>query len=112
MSEEIKTDYCIAGGGIAGVVLASKLANSGKKITVLEQGPRFTEEDRSNMLSESKESLNDYADYNDDMDAVTVIPHTSAPQGDQVAEWIKKKNISGSGLNRLSENDSQRKRKN
>ncbi len=42
MAEEIKTDYCIVGGGITGILLASKLASSGKKILVLDQGPRFS----------------------------------------------------------------------
>ena len=69
MSEEIKTDYCIVGAGIAGVVLASKLAASGKKVLILDQGPRFTEVDRFNMLQRSKEILNDFADYNDDVPA-------------------------------------------
>ena len=49
-TEEIKTDYCIAGGGIAGIILASRLAESGKKIVVLEQGPHFTEDDRKQYL--------------------------------------------------------------
>ena len=52
MAEDINTDYCIAGAGIAGAVLASKLAASGKRIVLLEQGPRFTEEDRHNMLQQ------------------------------------------------------------
>jgi choline dehydrogenase-like flavoprotein len=52
--------------GIAGVILASKLAPFGEKIMVLEQGPRFTEGDRHSMFLRSKETLNDYADYNDE----------------------------------------------
>jgi choline dehydrogenase-like flavoprotein len=66
MTEEVKTDYCMVGGGIAGVILASKLAPFGKEIVVIEQGPRFTEGDRHRMLLRSKETLNDYADDNDE----------------------------------------------
>ena len=62
MSEEIKADYCIIGGGIAGILLASKLVASGKKILILDQGPRFSEEDRANMLSKSQEDINDFAE--------------------------------------------------
>ncbi|MEE9122221.1 MAG: GMC family oxidoreductase [Syntrophobacteria bacterium] len=87
MTEEIKTDYCIAGGGPAGIILASKLAAFGKKIVILEQGPRFTEEDRLSMLLRGKETLNDYAGYNDEAEAGVVTPHTSASQKGQVAEW-------------------------
>ncbi len=87
MNEEIKTDYCIIGGGIAGILLASKLASSGKNILILDQGPRFSEEDRSNMLLKSKEDLNDFADYNDNVDADIVTPLSSASSGDQVVEW-------------------------
>lgn len=87
MSEEIKADYCIAGAGPAGVVLASKLAASGKMIVVLEQGPRFTEEDRDNILLQSQEMLNDFADYNDNVKPGVVTPHTSSTHGDQVVEW-------------------------
>ena len=32
MTEEIKVDYCVAGGGIAGIILASKLAVTEKKL--------------------------------------------------------------------------------
>jgi choline dehydrogenase-like flavoprotein len=66
MTEEVKTDYCMVGGGIAGVILASKLAPFGKEIVVIEQGPRSTEGDRHRMLLRSKETLNDYADDNDE----------------------------------------------
>ena len=70
-----------------GVVLACKLAASGKKLVFLEQGPRFTEEDRDRMLFQSQETLNDFADYNDDVEAAAITPHTSASHGDQVVEW-------------------------
>jgi len=39
MTEEVKTNYCIVGGGIAGVILASKLAPFGKKSWCLSKGP-------------------------------------------------------------------------
>lgn len=85
MKEEIKTDYCIVGGGIAGILLASKLAASGKKILILDQGPRISEEDRANMLSKSQEVLNDFADYNDNVDIATITPQTSSKtEGDTV----------------------------
>jgi choline dehydrogenase-like flavoprotein len=87
MSEEIRADYCVAGGGIAGVLLASKLAASGKQVLILDQGPRFTESDRANMLLRSRETLNDFADYNDDVTAAALTPHSSAGDGDQAVEW-------------------------
>lgn len=55
MTKIIETDYCIIGAGITSILLASKLASSGKKILILEQGTHFTEEDRKNMLKNSKE---------------------------------------------------------
>jgi len=76
MAQEIKVDYCIAGAGIAGLILAHKLAASGKKILVLDQGPHITELDRANMLQKSKETLNDFADYNDDVAAINITPHS------------------------------------
>ncbi len=87
MIEELKTDYCIIGGGIAGIILASQLALTGKKILILDQGPRFSEEDRAKMLLKSKETLNDFADYNDDVDPSVVTPLSSAEQEGQVVEW-------------------------
>jgi choline dehydrogenase-like flavoprotein len=100
MAEEIKADCFIAGAGIAGVLLAYKLAASGKKIVVLDQGPRFTEEDRSEMLHQSKEMLNDFADYNDNIDPSAITPHTSAAQGDHIAEWAAQRlfGIGGTAL--------------
>ncbi len=87
MSEEIKSDYCIVGGGIAGVLLATKLAASGKKVVILEQGPRFSEEDRTKMLFQSKEDLNDFADYNDNVAPEVIIPHSSDNRSDQGVDW-------------------------
>lgn len=88
MDEEIKADYCIVGGGIAGIILASKLAASGKSVILLDQGPRFSEEDRANMLRQSLEELNDFADYNDNVDPAVVTPLSSASTGDQVVDWV------------------------
>ncbi|PRX57508.1 GMC oxidoreductase [Flagellimonas meridianipacifica] len=87
MKEEIKTDYCIVGAGIAGIILASKLASSGKKILILDQGPRYSEKQRANMMLKSKETLNDFVDYNDEEDFDTITPHTSAAANDQVIEY-------------------------
>ena len=88
MIKEIKTDYCIIGGGIAGILLASKLVSSGKKILIIDQGPRFSEEDRANFLLKSKQDINDFADYNDDVDPAIVTPLSSEASGDGVVEWI------------------------
>lgn len=88
MTTEVKADYCIVGGGIAGILLACELASStNKKIVILDQGPRFSEEDRANMLLKSKLDLNDFADYNDDVDPAVITPLSSAPSGDGVVEW-------------------------
>lgn len=87
MSQELKTDYCIAGCGVAGAILASRLAAAGKQIVLLEQGPRFSEEDREKMIERAARTLNDFADYNDDVFPGTVTPHTSAKQEKPVAEW-------------------------
>jgi len=90
MAKEIKADYCIAGGGVPGLILAKKLAASGKKILLLEQGPHITETDRAELLRQSKETLNDFADYNDDVDPVSVTPHTSAPYSEEghIYDWV------------------------
>jgi choline dehydrogenase-like flavoprotein len=87
MSEEIKTEYCIVGGGVAGLILAEKLAAAGRQVVLLEQGPRFNLEDRLDMLFRGKETLNDFADYNDRAKAGTVTPHTSAERKGQVEQW-------------------------
>jgi len=87
MAEEMRADYCIAGAGIAGVLLASRLAASGKTVLMLEQGPRYSEDDRLNLLFDAKDSLNDFADFNDNPDPASVTPHTSAAQGGQAVEW-------------------------
>ncbi len=87
MIKEIKTDYCIVGGGIAGILLASKLALSDKKIVIIDQGPSFSEEDRSNMLLKSQEEINDFADYNDNVDLGVVTPHTSTSTDKHIVEY-------------------------
>ena len=71
MTQEIRADYCIAGAGPAGSVLATKLAATGKRIVLLDQGPSYSEADRSGMLRRGVETLSDYADYNDDASAGT-----------------------------------------
>jgi len=87
MIKELKTDYCIVGGGIAGILLANKLAASGKSILILDQGPRFSDTDRAEMLRKSKENLNDSADYNDNNDSAVVTPLSSASSDEQIVEW-------------------------
>jgi len=78
MSTDLSADICIAGGGTAGLILANRLAASGKKILVVEQGPTFTEADRAAMLARARRQLNDFADYNDDLGSKSVSQHTSA----------------------------------
>jgi len=87
MTEEMKADYCIVGAGIAGVLLATRLAASGKKVLILEQGPRYSEDDRLEKLFEAKDTLNDFADYNDNASPTSVTPHTSAVKGGQAVPW-------------------------
>ena len=67
--------------------MASKLASSGKKVIIVDQGPRFSEEDRANMLQQSKKDLNDFADYNDDVDPSIITPLSSETAKDDVIEW-------------------------
>lgn len=87
MTREILTDYCIAGAGIAGILLATRLAASGKKITLLDQGPSYSEEDREDMVERRRQALNDFADYNDEAKAGIVTPHTTAEASGSVAKW-------------------------
>ena len=100
MNEELKADYCIVGGGIAGIILASKLAATGKKIVILDQGPRFSEENRTNMRLKSQEDLNDFADYNDNTDPASITPLSSASTVDQIVEWTNNRlfGIGGTAL--------------
>jgi choline dehydrogenase-like flavoprotein len=85
MTEEIRTDYLIAGAGIAGVLLAARLAGTGKRVVLLDQGPRYSGEDRARMLRRARETLDDFADYNDGADPAALTPHTTAaPRGDVV----------------------------
>jgi choline dehydrogenase-like flavoprotein len=85
MTEEIKTDYLVAGAGIAGMLLAGRLAAAGKRVVLLDQGPRYSEADRARMLQRARETLNDFADYNDGAAPAVLTPHTTtAPRGDVV----------------------------
>jgi choline dehydrogenase-like flavoprotein len=63
VTQVIHADYCIMGAGPAGSVLASKLAATGKQVLLVDQGPAYTEAERSEALRRGLETLNDYADY-------------------------------------------------
>ena len=67
--------------------MADKLAISEKSIVIIDQGSRFSEDDRAEMLRQSKENLNDFADYNDNSDSAVVTPLSSASSDDQIVEW-------------------------
>jgi len=81
-------------------VLATKLAASGKQILLLDQGPSYSETDRSAMLRRGVETMNDYADYNDDAPAATVTAHSSAVADGQVVDWAAQRlfGIGGTAL--------------
>ncbi len=100
MTKEIRSDYCIAGTGVAGILLGYRLASSGKKIVLFDQGHRYSLEDRFDMIARQKETLNDFTDYNDDEKEGTITPHTSASAGETVAVWnhIRLFGIGGSAL--------------
>jgi NADPH-dependent 2,4-dienoyl-CoA reductase/sulfur reductase-like enzyme len=85
VTQGVRADYCIAGAGPAGLILATKLAASGKNVLLIDQAPRYTGVDRAAMLRRGVESLNDYADYNDEASPNAVTPHSSAGQGVGVA---------------------------
>jgi choline dehydrogenase-like flavoprotein len=80
--------------------LATKLAATGKRIVLLDQGPHTSEAERSAMLRRGLETLNDYADYNDEASAGTITPHTSAEAGGQVVDWVAQRlfGIGGTAL--------------
>lgn len=99
---DVPADICIAGGGIAGLVLASRLAPSGRSIVVLEQGPRYGEAERASMLAASRAALDDFADYNDGLEPPAITPHatpgTNPAAG--VYEWRHQRlfGLGGTGL--------------
>jgi choline dehydrogenase-like flavoprotein len=88
MSEDLRTDTVIAGGGVPGILLASELAKAGVEVVLLEQGPHFREPDRAGMLLESKRTLNDFADYNDKVGPGVVTALTSAAPSNGTVEWM------------------------
>jgi choline dehydrogenase-like flavoprotein len=100
MTEDVRADYCIAGAGPAGLVLAAKLAATGRRIVVLDQGPSYSEADRAAALRRGVDTLNDYADYNDDASDATVTPHSSAEPEGQVVDWAAQRQfgIGGTAL--------------
>ena len=54
---------------------------------VLDQGPRYSEQDRIDLLNRSRETLNDRANYNDDLDAAARTTHTTAGPDEDAVEW-------------------------
>lgn len=100
MTQEIRADYCIAGAGPAGAILATKLAASGKRIVLLDQGPGYSEAERTALLRRGVDTLNDYADYNDDASDGTVTPHSSAQADGRVVDWAAQRlfGIGGTAL--------------
>lgn len=97
---ELKADYCIAGAGIAGIILATKLASSGKQILLLDQGPRYSEKDRSDLLQASKNNLNDSADYNDNLsaDAITETTYSLNEKNDIAWKPLRLFGVGGTAL--------------
>lgn len=69
-------------------MLASKLAATGKRIVLLDQGPRYSEAERSALLRRSVETLNDSADYNDHASTDSIAPYKSAAPEGQVVDWV------------------------
>ncbi len=67
--------------------MASKLAATGKSIVVLEQGSRYSKQNRVDRMIESQQTLRDGADYNDDLDTAARTPHTTAGQNEGAVEW-------------------------
>ena len=100
MTQVIRADYCIMGAGPAGAVLAYRLAATGKQVLMLDQGPAYTEGERSAALRRGVEMLDDYADYNDNESATTVTPHSSAEPEGQVVDWVAQRlfGIGGTAL--------------
>jgi len=87
MSEEIRTDYFIAGAGIAGILLANRLAATGKRVLLTDQGTRFSEAARLGIIRRIHRTLNDFADYNDETDPAMITPQTSAEESSDTAPW-------------------------
>jgi choline dehydrogenase-like flavoprotein len=81
-------------------VLATKLAATSKRIVLLDQGPSYSEAERAAMLRRSVETLNDYADYNDDASAATVTPQSSGEPEGQIVDWVAQRlfGIGGTAL--------------
>lgn len=67
----ITCDVCVVGAGPAGAVLAVALAASGKQVALIDQGPRYAPEVRSELtLRRSKELANSLTvDFNDKWNA-------------------------------------------
>ncbi len=78
MAEELKSDYCIIGAGIAGLLVTSRLAKAGHEVLVLDQGPEITQEDRSALLADLKREFRYFIDYNDHLDEKVRTPTSGA----------------------------------
>ena len=79
MTKQLKPDYCIVGGGIAGLLLASRLVRSGHEVLILDQGPDVTEQDRAALLEKSRNNFLNYSlDYNSHLKEDIVTPTSGA----------------------------------
>ena len=79
MTQELKADYCIVGAGIAGLLVAGRLARTGKKVLVVEHGPDTSETVRANILRRARERFEYAADYNDGLGEDVLTPTSGLP---------------------------------
>ncbi len=81
MAKELEADYCIVGAGIAGLLVATKLAKAGHEVLVIDQGPDIGEQQRAALLAQARRELNYGVDYNDHLDAAVLTPTAGAQAG-------------------------------
>ncbi|HKE20215.1 MAG TPA: GMC family oxidoreductase [Kofleriaceae bacterium] len=69
MARTVTTDVCVVGAGAAGSVLATALAGAGQRVALIEQGPRYGEDARVNLVNRRHSALFEWPDFNDDWPA-------------------------------------------